>query len=280
MKSRFHPQPVIGPTLAVGIAAGLFPLLGPLPVRAEPPLITDDALPAEKHTFEIFTGYIYDSEPDDLMRDVLAFELDYGLTARQEISFELPLISGHGQHGVGDIRLGTKYLLVRETKTLPAIAASLEWKLRNGSFSRGLGSGSEEYEFRVPIQKTWGWFTLLGNLGYTIVTEPEWHGIREPRRNTWFAGLAQEYKVTRHFTLLSEVYMETADEPGAPNRLSANVGFEREITKDFTMQAAFEHSLREGARGGPDARVYVGLHWTFDAPWKQEVKDERGTKGK
>ena len=280
METRFHLYAKTWRRVAVLAAGVITTLILRMPAEAVPPLINDDAKPTEKHTFEIYAGYIYDSEPEDLMRDVIAFELDYGISDRQDISFEMPLLSHDGQHGFGDITIGTEYVLVKETTTLPAVALGFEWKLRNGSFTRGLGSGSDEYEFRMPLQKTWGWFTLIGNAGYTIVTEPESHGVREPRRNAWFAGLAQEYKVTRHLTLLSELYLETADEPGTPNRFSANVGFEREITEDFSVQAAFEHSLRETARGGPDSRVYVGIHWTFDAPWKREDKDKDGGKGK
>ena len=37
----------------------------------------------------------------------------------------------------------------------------------------------------------------------------------------------------------------------------------------LSVHAAIGKSLREGNRGGPDLRVYVGLKWEFEAPWKR-----------
>jgi len=197
---------------------------------------------------------------------VPTLELNYGLTDRQEITLEIPYLSQQGEHGFGDLAIETKYMFLKETKTLPGIAGSLELKLPTGSAARGLGSGAVDYEFLLRAQKTWGWFTAIGNVGCTILGKPE------GRNAVWFASFAQEYKVSDKTKLLSEIYLETADEQCQPNRCAANVGFETEIAHNLTFLAAAGRSLREGARGGPDLRVYVGLHWTFDARWKRAAK--------
>jgi Putative MetA-pathway of phenol degradation len=241
-------------------------------LRAVPPLVSGDVPTADKGTFEIFSGVRYQSESDSVNRQLPIVEFIYGLSDRQEITFEIPFLSQQGEHGFGDAVVGTKYNFIKETGTLPGISGSFELKLPTGSASRGLGSDTCDYDFRYRVQKTWGWFTALGNVGYTVVGEPKAGGITQRRDNVWFASFVQEWRVAKKTRLLSETYLETSDERGQPNRFAANVGFESEIARNLTFQAAVGRSLRDGARGGPDLRVYVGLHWVFDAPWKRPAK--------
>ena len=244
------------------------------PLRAVPPLVSGDVPTAEKHTFELYVGMLYESDGTSRSRQIPADEFVYGLSDRQEITFEMPYLSQDGEHGFGDIVLGTKYMVLKETKMLPGVSPTFEWKLRNGSLPRGLGTGAFDYDLRVPIQKTWGWFTGLANIGCTVIGEPLVDGVREKRKNVWFASFAQEYEITKKAKLLSEVYFETSDEPGRPNRLAANVGFEQKIREDFKLIGSIGKSLREANQGGPELRFYVGFEWDFAAPWKRETKEK------
>ena len=238
---------------------------------AVPPLVSGDVPTADKETFELYSGMRYQSESDSVNRQLPIVEFIYGLTDRQEITFEIPFLSQHGEHGFGDAIVGTKYVFVKEANALPGVAGSFELKLPSGSASRGLGSDVYDYDFRLRAQKTWGWFTAMGNVGYTIIGEPESGGITQSRNNVWFASFVQEYQVSSKTKLLSEIYLETSEEPGQPNRFAADVGFEKEIAHNLTFQAAEGKSLREGNHGGPGLRIYVGLHWVFDAPWKRKA---------
>jgi hypothetical protein len=247
-----------------------------VPLVAVPPLESGDVLPADKGSFELYMGMRYEDEGTSINRLLPADEFVYGISDRQEITFELPYVSQGGQRGFGDVTLGTKYMFVKETKFLPGISSTFEWKLDNGSFPRGLGTGAFNYDFRAIAQKTWGHFTGLWNLGYTIIGEPEVNGVSEKRKNVWFTSFAQEYELTTKLKWLSEIYLETADEPGTSNRLAADAGFEYKIREDFKVHGTIGRSLRRGSEGGPDLRFYVGFEWDFDAPWKsREEKIEK-----
>ena len=108
------------------------------------------------------------------------------------------------------------------------------------------------------------------NGGFDFVGNTHFAGATDRRYNLWFAGFGQRYKINDQTTLLSEVYALRAEASGQENQFVANIGFEWELGHGVALQGAVGRSLRES---GPDLHVYVGLHWTFDAPWKKEKKD-------
>lgn len=261
------------PRTPVRLMLGLvIPLAFASRLEAVPPLVSGDVPTADRGRFEWYAGALFENNDGSISRELPLMELVYGLTDRQEITFEIPWLSEHGVHGWEDAVVGTKYMFVKETETLPGIAGSLEVKLPSASTARGLGTGEFDYGLLLRAQKTWGRFTLLGNAGYTFVGKPNVGGITEKRDNVWFASLAQFYELTERTSLLSEVYFETSEEPGEPNRLAANIGVEHELHDSFKVHAAIGTSLRDHQRGGPDLRAYVGFKWEFDAPWRRAAK--------
>jgi hypothetical protein len=236
---------------------------------APPPLLTGDVPTADKLRFELYMGFRYqESESGEPARQIPFTELVYGLTDRQELTFEIAYLSQQHEHGFGDAVVGTKYQFLKETEARPGIAGSFELKLPTASESKGLGTGEFDYDIRLRTQKTWAWFTVIGNAGYTFLTDPEFGGVETTKDNVWFFSFAQEYQIATNTRLLSEVYLVTREEPGEHNRLAANIGFKQKIFKDLTLHGSVGKSLREANRGGPDLRAYVGFKWEFDAPWK------------
>ena len=113
-----------------------------------PPLIIGDVPTADPGDVEIYAGVRY--QKDGVGEWQAPFtELILGVSSWQEITVELPYVVVDGQQGLGDLVLGTKVMPVRETADLPGVALSFEWKLANGSLSKGLGSGSMEFDFRL-----------------------------------------------------------------------------------------------------------------------------------
>jgi hypothetical protein len=237
---------------------------------APPPLITGDVPTADKGRFEWYMGARYqENESGDPARLFPFTELVYGISDRQELTFETAGLSKDGRYGLTDSVLGTKFVFLKEAPLRPGIAGSFELKLPTGDESRGLGTGELDYNLRLRSQKTWGWFTAIGNAGYTFVTDPEFGGVTTSTENVWLLTFGQEYQVAQRTKLLSELYFVSREEPGEPNRLAANVGFKHKLIEDLTVHAAIGTSVREANRGGPDLRLYGGLKWEFDAPWRK-----------
>ena len=238
---------------------------------AVPPLVSGDVPTADKNTFEWYVGARYQESETGHPSRLLPFtELVYGLTDRMELTFETAGLSKDHEYGLSDSVVGTKYVFLKETGRWPGIAGSFELKLPTGDESRGLGSGEFDYDLRLRAQKTWGWFTAMGNVGYTFVTDPEFGGVTTSTKNVWLLTFAQEYQVANKTKLLSEVYFVSREAPGDPNRLAANIGFKQKLRDNLSVHAAIGKSMREANRGGPDLRVYVGVKWDFGAPWKRK----------
>lgn len=237
---------------------------------APPPLVTGDVPTADKGRFEWYAGARYQESESGKPARLLPFtELVYGISDRQELTFETAGLSKDGHYGLSDSVLGTKYIFLKETARRPGIGGSFELKLPTGDESRGLGSGEFDYDLRLRAQKTWGWFTAIGNAGYTFVTDPEFGGVTTSTENVWLLTFGQEYQVAKRTKLLSELYFVSREEPSGSNRLAANIGFKHKLLDNLTIHAAIGKSVRESNRGGPDLRVYAGLKWEFDEPWKR-----------
>ncbi len=235
---------------------------------AAPPLITGDVPTADQGRFEVYAGFRH-QDTGTIERQVPHAELIYGITERWEVGMEGNYLSRAGEHGLDDVTLATKAVLLPETKQRPGFAASYELKLDNGDAERGLGSGGLEHDLRLRAQKSFTWFTPIVNVGYVLVPDAEISGARSARQDSWRASFAQEWPVARRTKLLSELYWRTSDEPGKPGRLAWNAGFKHKLRDNLNIHAAVGKSLCAGNRGGPDLRVYVGLKWEFDAPWKR-----------
>ncbi len=238
------------------------------PALAVPPLVAGDVPTADKGYLELYAGARYEDGAGGVERQIPANELVYGLSSRQELTFELPYLSltpsqGPAARGFGDATVGTKLLIRRETPRLPGLAVSFEAKLDNAARPRGLGSGAVDYGVRLRAQKTWGWFTGMWNAERTIVGEPEVDGVRQEKRDIWFGAFAQQYAVAKRAALLSEIYWRNKDAPGEANRLGATMGFKFDATPHLQLHGSVGKSLRDGNIGGPHLRVYAGVKLEF-----------------
>lgn len=230
--------------------------------EAVPPLVAGDVPTVDKHHVEWFVGTRY-QKTGAIERQVPFTEVVYGISDRQEVTFEVPYLVSQGRQGFGDAVVGTKYQFLKEMDRRPGVAGSFEAKLDTGSQAKGFGTGAMEYDLRLRSQKTFGRFTGIVNLGYTFVGEPEENGVRQKRRDVLFTAFAQEYQVAPKTKLLSEIYWKNSDTPHSPDRLAADVGFKHQLLPHLSIHAAVGKSLRDDNVGGPKLRVYAGIKAEF-----------------
>lgn len=239
--------------LPVLVAAAWAPL-----AVAVPPLVIGDVPTADRGTLEVYagaervrSGAVEWTAPAD--------ELVLGISGRQELTLEAPYVVTPAGHGLGDLVLGTKVVLLPEAPDRPGLAGSVEWKLANGDVATGTGSGSMELGFLLRAQKSARWLTLIANGGYTLVGEPRIGGIRQARRDTGFLGAGAKAALPAGIWAVADLYWRGADVPGEPARLAGDGGLVVRLAQHLTARGAVGTSLRPGALGGPALRLYLGL---------------------
>lgn len=139
------------------LVAALLLLASVTSLLAPRPMITGDVPTADKGRFELYAGLRYQENEAGVPARQLPFtELVYGISDRQELTFEIAYLSQRHEHGFGDAVVGTKYQFLKETETRPGIAGSFELKLPTGSETKGLGTGEFDYAASKPRKKTFG----------------------------------------------------------------------------------------------------------------------------
>ena len=233
------------------------------PALAIPPIVSGDVPTTEKGHSELFVGYLQSESGDTTAREVPFLELVYGLTVRQELTIETPLIflddTTGTEGGLGDVVIGTKYRMVGQPDEDSGLSASLEVKLPTGDQDRGLSSGATDVDLRVRFGRQIRREVVYGNVGHTWVGENR----GEQLDNRWFVSGVWDHPAGSKVRLLSEVYFRTPSDPAGANRLAATIGIKWRVLPKQQCHLSIGSSLRAHAEGGPRLRVYAGWRWDF-----------------
>ena len=233
------------------------------PAMAIPPLVSGDIPTANRGTYEFFVGYVLTDGGRVTVQEVPFWEVVYGLTERQELTIEGPLVHRDDPTGTtlgfGDVVLGTKYRLFGIPAADSGLSVSLEVRLPTGDEEKGLGSGATN----VDLRTRWGWRIareiIYFNVGYTWVGDDG-----DTRRdNPWFYAGVWDHPIGERMRILTEVYGRTSVAPDGPSTLAATVGTKWRLPHNQQLQASVGRSLRENRVGGPDLRVYAGWRRDF-----------------
>lgn len=230
---------------------------------AIPPLVSGDIPTAGKGIYELFVGYLLEQKSSVKKHTVPFSELVYGISDRQELTLEAPLLVRDGPAdsalGFGEVVLGTKYRLLGDPRTDSGLSASLEVKPPTGNHARGLGSGATDVDLRARGGWEFGREVVYLNLGHTWVGEDG----SERRENVWFYSGVWDHPMKPTLRLLTEIYHKTSPNPGGPTSLAATIGIKWLVWPAQQFHLSLGRSLREHAEGGPALRLYVGWRWDF-----------------
>ena len=236
---------------------------------AVPPLVTGDVPTAEEGVTELFVGSVSKTSPSrDEEQQLPWMELVYGISDRQEVTFEVPHVKSSPQSsasvsGMGDAVIGTKFLLGPTKPQGLNYGMSVEIKLDNASWEKGLGTGAKDLDIRLRAQKDVGRNEFIWNLGYTFVGDPQTAAGRAEARNVAYWATAFCHKVSTRATVLAELYGSQSSEPGGDSRFAFNTGFKYKIGERQWLHFAWGSSLRDGWTGGPKSRMYIGTKMEF-----------------
>jgi hypothetical protein len=218
---------------ALALSFGLTAIFHGAPAVAGPPYVTDDPVPTDYRSWEIYTGFQYQNAGDGSITASVPFaEFNYGAMPNVQVSLALPIEDDTGtfQHyGYGVTEFGIKTRFVQESADRPQISfyPSIQIPSTPGHIVTFLP---------LWLQKSWGPWTAFGGGG--VYLNP---GAGE--RNYAFVGGTLERSISPATTIGAELYHQGADSTRAGDMTAANVGVTSQIGEYHAILFSFGRAL-------------------------------------
>ncbi len=214
-----------------------------------------------KGQFEFLVRSAWTTRSDGRDDDVnIGSELKYGITNDLFVGVELlPLNLGDGDNvGNGDLGLTVFNRFVRETDTLPAIAAWARMRIPTGD-----GSAGVDAEFHGTFTKQVATNCRLHLDGFVMTA----NGGRDERDDNrrhfqWGIGAGTDYQLDDDTLLLANYLHRSSDQYGHHNQNILELGVDRRITEGQNLKIAADIGL-DGAEETPNfaLRLQYGFVW-------------------
>lgn len=140
-----------------------------------PPMRTDDPGTVDKGHLEINSGITTEQTISESLVEFPFIDINYGVSVRQHINFEVPIISRHVkgvgiQNGIGKIGVGTKFRFVDQDNAGISISThpAISFVLSNEAIDKGLIDEGTELFIPIEFQKYFNKNVLGMELGRLI----------------------------------------------------------------------------------------------------------------
>jgi hypothetical protein len=136
----------------------------------------------------------------------------YGLPQLQ-IEFDIPMaVSSDDRkgtnNGLGDLLYGIKWRFFDDEKTQTQIGIYPQMFAPTGNYREGLGGGRPNYILPLLAEKSWGKWTLYGNVGYRLQ-------IALDEQSYWYTGAVLQREINDRLSLGVELFGNTTTVPNA-----------------------------------------------------------------
>ena len=190
--------------------------------QAGPPYVTDDPETPPLHGWEINIPLSLEHETGESVIEAPVLDINYGLTSNVQLMVEFAFLhatlgGNRTEHGLSDTGVGVKWRFLEEDPQAPQIAVYPRVVIPTGDNRRGLGEGKASYVFPLVAQKSWGAWTVFGNLGGVLQNRPG-------SRDFWFQGLVLVREVSPSLELGLEEYGNSPTDRDERTSIGFNVG--------------------------------------------------------
>ena len=220
--------------------------------QAGPPFVTDDPELPPPGGWEINVPFIVEHASGITEMDAPLFDLNYGLPNIQ-LKLEFPIAVIHEdnngtQAGPGDSLVGVKWRFLNDERSQLELGTYPQLLFLTGDSRHGLGEGRAAFVLPLVAQKSWGKWTIYGNIGY-------WWQTASDTRDYFYAGAVLEREITDRLTLGAELFGNSPKERATTSDFAFNVGGTWKLSKHLNL-------LFSGGRdivGETHAMAYLGL---------------------
>jgi hypothetical protein len=232
-------------------------LLGLSTAHAAAPFLTDDPDAGTPHAREIyFFSQVNwtDVEPEEPYLTASALEVDLGVLEDLQLHATLPYdfetTSFSSPHGLGDVELGAKYRIIRESDHVPQFSFAPRIQLPTGNAEKGLGNGRPITLVPFYLQKSFGPWTTYGGGGYGFNTQ-------KGTNNFPFVGWVAQRDLSDKWTLGAELHFlgPLTDESATSTVL--DFGGYYHIDQQLSLLFSAGGSIQGQSR----TVGYLGIHW-------------------
>jgi hypothetical protein len=190
--------------------------------EAGPPFVTDDPETPPLHGWEINIPIIFEHESGEQLLQTPLFDINYGYRRNVQLKVEFALLNArldgdHTEWGLSDTSVGVKWCFLEEDRHLPQMAVYPQVTLPTGDDRRGLGDGKPSYRLPLVVQKSWGRWTVFGNVGAVLQSRPG-------SPDFWFHGLTVLREVSPSLELGVEEYGNSPTDRDERTSMGFNVG--------------------------------------------------------
>jgi hypothetical protein len=236
--------------LGLALAVAWFVLIGT--TQAGPPFVTDDPEVPPVGGWEINIPFTLNRAPGSTQMNAPVLDMNYGLPQLQ-IEFDIPIAVSSDDRkgtnaGLGDLLYGIKWRFFNDEKTQTEIGIYPQMFAPTGNYREGLGGGRPNYILPLLAEKSWGKWTLYGNVGYRLQTALD-------EQSYWYTGAVLQREINDRLSLGFELFGNTTTIPNGRPDFAFNVGGSLKLNDHLNF-------IFTGGRdfvGDTHAMLYLGL---------------------
>jgi hypothetical protein len=237
-------------TRSIGLALGVCWLVLIGTTKAGPPFVTDDPEVPPVGGWEINIPFTLNRTPGSTQMNAPLFDFNYGLPQLQ-LEFDIPVAvnsDGKTNVGLGDLLYGVKWRFFEDEKAQIQIGIYPQMFAPTGNFREGLGGGRPNYILPLLAEKSWGKWTLYGDVGYRLQTALD-------EQSYWYTGAVLQREINDRLSLGVELFGNTTTVPNGRPDFAFNVGGNLKLNDHLNF-------IFTGGRdfvGDTHAMLYLGL---------------------
>lgn len=192
-----------------------------------PPMLTDDPGTVDPGHWEINLAWIGERSASAREDETPLIDINYGLTERVQLKFEMPWIaeSGQSNNGFGVGNAGVKWRFFDKGGWQIATYPQIEF-LVPGLHHAGSAESGTARLLPIEVQRDFGGFDAGAEIGRTFAPQS--------RDDGWIAGITVGRKVSERLELMGELHDETVGGTDA-HELVLNVGARQTLSEHFTV---------------------------------------------